>query len=166
MVKTSTILDLLEKGYIPFEGNVPSRFYTGKRCKCKKKAEWFLRPKQKMSEPSRGICLGCRKRCVVINPRAWPVVLEETESSRESTVQYVQVERVSVDELLRMKRVLRVEEAAWALNVSRQKVHRWVDEGILEQVAGNPLRVTTASVERVLQPYINGDSCHALNRVS
>lgn len=62
------------------------------------------------------------------------------------------VDRLSVDDLLRLKRVLRVDEAAWALNVSRQKVHDWIEEGVLDAVPGAPVRVTCSSVERILLP--------------
>lgn len=152
MGKIKDILELLEKGYVPYSCEPPDRFYQKRGCRRKDKAEWFMRPRPKPGEAVRCACLGCRKRCVVVNPRSWSIVLDEAGPSRPGMVIYSQVERITVDELLRIKRVLRVEEAAWALSVSRQKIYHWLDEGLLEQVPGSPLRVTSASVDRILQP--------------
>lgn len=152
MAKTQDILDLLDKGFVPYPCMIPGSFYSNRRCLRKEKAEWFMRPGLEPAEATRAVCLGCKRRCAVVNPRGWPELREKPNPARPGVVAFSLVERISVDELLRMKRVLRVDEAAWVLNVSRQTVHRWVEEGVLEQVPGAPVRVTCHSVERILLP--------------
>lgn len=152
MGKTQDIVDLLDKGFIPVSLDIPDGFCKRRRCGRKEKAEWFLRPRPKSSGQAKGICLGCKRRCAVVNPPDWPEIHADGKAPRPGLVAFSLVERISVDDLLRLKRVLRVDEAAWALSVSRQTVHRWVEEGRLEQVAGSPLRVTSHSVERFLLP--------------
>lgn len=152
MGKTQEILDLLSQGFVPYPHTVPSGFYEKRRCRSRDRATWFMRPRPKEGGTVRAICLGCKKRCSAVNPRIWPVLLEADAPSRNGVMLYTRLERVSVDDLLRMKRVLRVEEAAWALNVSRQKVRHWLEEGVLEKVPGSPVRITVMSIERILRP--------------
>ena len=152
MARTQDILDLLDKGFVPYSCKVPLSYYQKKRCGKKDKAEWFTRPRQKTGEPVRYICLGCKRRCAAVNPSGWTELLDMRGEARLAVVAYTQVERISVDDMLRLKRVLRVEEAAWALNVGARKIRDWIDEGLLEPVPGRPVRVTCRSVSRVLQP--------------
>lgn len=157
MGKTQDIVNLLDKEYIPFSGKIPGGFYEKRKCRNPEKAEWFFRPRREGQGMSKGVCLGCKRRCSVVDPEGWPELAERRKPSRPGAVAFTVVERISVDELLRLKRVLRVDEAAWVLNVSRQKVLHWTEEGLLEQVPGSPVRVTCRSVERILLPAQSGD---------
>lgn len=152
MSKTLDIIALLDKGFVPYSFTVPQSFYKGQQCLTPKKADWFIRPWENGTHQLKCICLGCRRRCVAVDPEDWPSIHIAKKPSRPGVVAFAVVEKLSVDELLRLKRVLRVDEAAWILNISRQKVHDWVEEGLLDPVPGTPVRVTASSVQRNLSP--------------
>ena len=152
MSKTLDIITLLDKGFVPYSSGVPVKFYKKQQCSDPRKAEWFTRPWENDSHHLRLICLGCRRRCVVVDPEGWPSVYVDKMLSRPGAVAFATVERLNVKELLNMKPVLRVDEAAWILNISRQKVHDWVEEGLLDTVPGTPVRVTSVSVQKNLVP--------------
>ncbi len=151
MSKISDIIALLDKGFIHHPHAAPDAFYKQRRCPKPQKADWFARPLSEKHKNARFVCLGCSRRCSAIDPEGWKTLMPHR-PSRPGAVAFAVVERLTVDEMLRIKRVLRVNEAAWALNVSRPKVHEWIDEGLLELVPGSPIRVTSASVQRILAP--------------
>lgn len=152
MSKTKEILQLLELGYRLYGGTVPEDFYRQARCPDPEKAEWFTRPWSDTHKHSRYICLGCGKRCATVNPKGWQLLLP-LRQARPGAVVLAVAEELTVDDLLRCRKVLRVDEAAWALSVSRQKVHEMIACGDLDTVRGTPARVTSASVKRNLEPY-------------
>lgn len=153
MSKTKEIIELLEKGYAHYGGYVDEAVYTERKCHNPKKADWFCRPWSEEHKTSRYICLGCYKRCSLIDPKGFQLLLPVSRQ-KATQVGIFTAYKLSVDELLRSKRVLRVDEAAWALSVSKMTVYKWVDEGRLEAVPGPPLRVTSASVARNLEPAV------------
>jgi hypothetical protein len=152
MGKTQDMIALLEGGFRPYTGRVPRSFYLERKCYRPSRAEWYCRPGNVECPHMHCVCLGCRRKCAAFNPKDWPILAKFDKSAREETVFFALVEQVSVETMLRLKRVLRVEEAAWALNVGPAKVRRWAEEGVLETVPGHPVRVTTASVRRNLEP--------------
>jgi excisionase family DNA binding protein len=151
MSKTQDLIILLENNFLPYPGHVPRNFYLGRQCRRPSRAEWYCREGRGGAFKMHFLCLGCRRKCVEVDPD-WPIFAKLRTPPHRETVFFALVDKMSVDELLRLKRVLRVEEAAWALNVSHQKVRNWVEEGVLEHVPGNPIRVTSDSVRRNLEP--------------
>lgn len=59
--------------------------------------------------------------------------------------------------LLQAKLLLRAEEAASVLGVSRMEVHRMVGRGELEGTEKRPLRITSASVRRYMRDRLGLD---------
>lgn len=149
MSKTKEILELTDMGFYYYKGKVPESFYVEQGCFIPKKAEWFVRPWSKKHKNTLFICLGCPKRCRATDPEGWQLMLP-VKKNFPGEIALAVVESISADELLRIKKVLRVNEAAWALNISRQQVHEWIQQGILDQVPGAPIRVTVESVQRNL----------------
>lgn len=152
-VKTQEIIHLLDKGYRPYKAQVPPAYYKEQRCFEPAKAEWFARPVSRRNKVATFICLGCSKRCCTANPEGWQLLLEINPDTPGAVV-IIPAQRVSVEELLRIKKVLSLKEAAFVLNVSRPTVQAMIDEGRLEVVPGSPIRVTVESVERNLLPAI------------
>ena len=144
------IVALLEKGFVPYTGRVPEQFYSDRGCLAPKKAEWFIRPWSESHRHSRYICLGCRKRCTVVDPAGWQLLLPIA-PSRPGTVIFAPAMPLTADDMLRIKRVLRTDEAAWVLNISRNLVYDMIQDGRLEALACEPVRVTTESVRRQLE---------------
>lgn len=151
MSTVKDIMALLGKGFIPYRGKVPEEFYKELGCREPKKAEWFARPWSERHKNSCYICLGCKKKCRAVDPKGFQLLLPISRR-RPSMTLFMPGEALSVDELLTRKKVLRVDEAAWALNLSTRRVYEMVQEGLLAQVPGQPVRVTSVSVRACLQP--------------
>lgn len=145
-----TVVTLLDKGYMPYPCQVPRDVYEAQRCTAPARAVWFVRPASEAHKMTRFHCLGCRKRCVLVDPQGFQAVLPMR--TRPAPVALVEAQQLTALELVRLGRPLRVAEAAWVLNVSDSQMYEWIDEGMLERVPGTPLRVTPESVQRLLQP--------------
>ncbi len=150
-IKTEELIKLLDAGYRQYKGQVPPSFYMERRCFDPKKAEWFGRAISHKNKTASFICLGCSKRCCAVDPEGWQLLLEVSPDT-PGAVMVAVAERLSVDELLRIKKALQIKEAAFALNVSRNTVQKMIDEGLLDTVPGTPIRVTVESVKRNLAP--------------
>lgn len=145
------IVDLLDRGFVPYGGTVPETVYQERHCRTPKRAEWFVRPWSETHRHSRYMCLGCRRRCTVVDPAGWQLLLPVT-PTRPSTVVFAPATPLTADELLRIKKVLRADEAAWVLNISRNVVYEMIQDGRLDALGDTPVRVTRESVLRRLEP--------------
>ena len=151
--KTREIIDLLDSGYALYSGEVPEDFYFERRCPSPKKAEWFVRPWSKEHAKSRYICLGCSRRCSVVDPEGWQLLLP-VNKRLPAMVAFAPARELSAEDLLRLKKVLRTDEAAFVLNISAKTVYDMVNDGRLDAVEGHPVRVTVESVIRCLEPVV------------
>ena len=152
MQKTLDRMQLLDNGFVPYSGTVAKESYDKLGCPAtqRKKAEWYVLPKTKNRMRTRYICLGCKKRCTEFESEHWPSFVLKNQD-RPGRVIFMEVDRITVDELLNIKKVLRIDEAAYALNIGKTKVFEMLQDGRLEQVKGTPARVTTESVRRLLE---------------
>ena len=149
--KTKDIVYLLDKGFRPYDGDVPPQFYAEKKCKSYKRAEWLTRPWSDDHQHTRFICLGCNRRCAAVDPAGWPLLLPIGQQTRPGVVAFIEASRLSADDLLKVKRVLRVDEVAFILNIGKTKVFELIQEGQLDVLQDSPTRVTSESVERHLK---------------
>lgn len=145
------VVVLLNKGYLPYPGgHVPPQVYEERKCNGVRQSAWFVRPASEAHKNTRYQCLGCRKRCVLVDPPGFQAMLPVRVKS--TPVLLMEARQLSARELVALGRPLRVLEAAWALNVSDSQMYAWIDEGLLERVPGTPLRVTADSVSKLMQP--------------
>ena len=114
------VLRVLERGYRPYRGHIEG--YVFESLGCRKVAE--MRRKQREEEESKNF------------QRMLPV------KRRFAQVAFAELPTVTVEELLKNKALLRVDEAAWCLSVSRREVYSLIDEGRLERHPAGPVRVT------------------------
>lgn len=138
------VVNLLDRGFRPYHDMVDGPVYERLHCERPKRAKWFMR-----ADDMACVCLGCRRRCSVASGQGFRPLLPLPRKPMK--VAFVDLPMVTVDRLLEVKRVLRTDEAAWALGVSERLVIDWANAGRLERVAdGRPLRVTTESVQAEL----------------
>lgn len=144
MSRVSDLLKVLSQGFLPYTGQVGGEVYENLGCPDKqRKPEWFVRE-------GLFLCLGCSRRCVPTGTTGFELLLPVSYNKRLKAA-FAYLPLASAHQLLTMKVLLRIDEAAWALNVSPQQVRNYVDEGRLEAHPDPPMRVTTKSVRRELE---------------
>jgi len=131
------LLVLLDQGYAPYTGNVDGRVYARHSCPRPEKAAWFTRA-------GRYICLGCARRCPQADAIGFQLSLPGVR--RGFQVAFAMLPSVTAQDLVRSKALLRVDEAAYVLNVSRSQVYQMIAEGKLDRHEDEPVRVTAESV--------------------
>ena len=125
--------DLYGKGFRPYVGEIMPDAYDCLHCPDRRKAYWIAR------WPILH-CFGCSRRCTPRTPEGFQLVLPER--GTRTNVQY----DISPEEMLRSKALLRVDEAAYCLNLSHRHVYTLAADGRLTKHKDKPFRVTAESV--------------------
>ena len=131
------LLRLLSHGWAPYHGRVEGRVYEGLGCTRSAKARWMVRE-------GRYICLGCGKRCSLVDPAGFELLLPIP--SQAKRLAFAVLPAVSAEELIAKKLLLTIPEVEFCLNISRRQVYDLMDEGRLSRHPDPPIRITTASV--------------------
>ncbi|MEG6550335.1 DNA-binding protein [Desulfocurvibacter africanus] len=135
------LLKILQAGYLPYRGQIQPTVYQNLDCPKPRRARWFVRQ-------DKHVCLGCARQCALVNPEGFELVLPISLKKRVKSC-FAYLPQVSAQQLLESKLLLRVDEAAFVLNISESEVRNYVDEGRLEAHPEPPLRVTVKSVRRL-----------------
>jgi hypothetical protein len=133
------MLRMLQQGWVPYRGAVDKAEYEGLGCKTPAKA-WWMHQKQKY------VCLGCSKRCSLVDPAGFELLLPVTLQAKCLAFAYLPA--VSAQELLKKKLFLSAPEVEFVLNVSKRQVYDLLDEGRLDRHSDLPLRITAESVRK------------------
>lgn len=124
--------DLYAKGFRPYSGDIEGSVYERLKCKDPKRAYWI-------SKWPILHCFGCGKRCTPRSAEGFQVALPEKESQKYGF-------SITPEQMLAAKPLLRADEAAFCLRVSRSQVYALASEGKLVRHQDLPFRVTSASV--------------------
>jgi hypothetical protein len=143
MAKVKELMELLRNGFRPYEGAVDGQVYESLRCPNPNKAAWFVRDRD-----ATYFCLGCARHCLKVAPVGFQVSMLVP---RHVTRYFTELPQVSAAELLRAKRFLRVDEAAFCLGVSERQVRHMIDNGVLVRHQDPPVRVTVESVQEEME---------------
>ncbi|MEG6550427.1 DNA-binding protein [Desulfocurvibacter africanus] len=136
------LLKILQAGYLPYRGHVQSEVYQGLDCPKPRRARWFV-------QVDKHVCLGCAKQCALVSPEGFELVLPVSMKKRVKSC-FAYLPQVNARQLLESKLLLRVDEAAFVLNISESEVRNYVDEGRLTAHPEPPLRVTVESVRKAM----------------
>lgn len=88
------------------------------------------------------LCLGCERACSLSRPHG----VQRSLSRHSAQGDY----DLSPQELVKKKTLLRVDEAAYCLNVSERKVYDWVSFGRLTALKDKPLRIRSEDVAAMM----------------
>ncbi len=136
------VLALLAKGFLPYAGHVEGDAYAALGCGPRRRPRWFYRDRK-------FVCLGCSKRCSVVDPIGFELVLPVTFQAKKLV--FAQLPAVSAKELVTKKALLTVPEVEFVLSIGRSRVWEMIQEGRLEKHPDSPpARVTAESVRREL----------------
>jgi hypothetical protein len=127
--------DLYGKGFRPYMGEILPRVYEQLNCPDQKKCYWVCRWPLLY-------CFGCSKRCAPKTTEGFQVMLPEGQD-----LQGYGDFSISPAEMLASKPLLRADEAAYCLCVSRRKVYTLAAEGRLVCHVDKPIRITSESVK-------------------
>ncbi|KHK02796.1 hypothetical protein [Desulfovibrio sp. TomC] len=135
------VLTLLGKGFLPYQGHVDGSVYEPLGCG-KRKPRWFWKERKY-------VCLGCAKRCSLVDPAGFELMLPVTYQTKK--LAFASLPAVSARELVTKKVLLTIPEVEFVLSVGRSKVWEMIQEGRLDKHPDSPpARVTAESVCREL----------------
>ena len=120
-------------GFRPYSGEIESDVYIRLGCKDSSRAYWLHR------WPILH-CLGCKKRCTPKRTEGFQVPMQFPAVASQSGYDLLP------EEMVQVKKFLRVDEAAYCLSVSERTVRKLVDEGVLIRHVRLPVRITAESV--------------------
>ncbi|QAZ66753.1 helix-turn-helix domain-containing protein [Solidesulfovibrio carbinolicus] len=137
------VLKLLDKGYLPYQGQIEGHVYEPLGCGPKRKPRWFWKERKY-------VCLGCVKRCCLVDPVGFELMLPVTYQTKK--LAFASLPAVSARELVTKKAWLTIAEVAFVLSIGRSKVWEMIQEGRLEKHPDSPpARVLTESVRKELE---------------
>jgi len=135
------LLALLARGYLPYTGHVEGSAYAALGC-TKRSPRWFFQDRK-------FVCVGCSKRCSLVDPVGFELVLPVTMRSKKLV--YAALPAVSAKELVTKKVLLTIPEVEFVLSVGRSRVWEMIQEGRLDKHPDSPpARITAESVRREL----------------
>lgn len=136
------VLTLLSKGYLPYQGNVEGHVYESLGCGPRRKPRWFWKDRKY-------VCLGCTKRCSLVDPVGFELMLPVTYQTKK--LAFASLPAVSAWDLVTKKALLTIPEVAFVLSIGKSKVWEMIQEGRLEKHPDSPpARVTADSVSKEL----------------
>jgi excisionase family DNA binding protein len=139
---------LYNAGWRPYTNNyatVASSLYEKLGCPYadtkNKKPFWFVRGDV-------FLCVTCDKSCTLTRPEGVILPLP-------LAVPPLQGEKFSLTpgEMVARRSLLRVDEAAYCLNISERAVYNWIYEGKLRRTEDVPVRVSAEDVARYMQNF-------------
>jgi len=139
---------LYNQGWRPYNtGKLPDSVYEKFGCPHNspkgKGPYWFVRGDV-------FLCVTCNKHCSLTRPEGTilplPLVFPPDKRKRREF-------SMTPGELVTRKKLLRIDEAAYCLNVSERLVYNWIYEGKLRQARGVPVRVSADDVAFFMQNF-------------
>jgi len=132
-----TMAQMMIEGFRPYAGEIEAEVYKQLGCKDSSRAYWLHR------WPILH-CLGCNKRCTPKGTGGFQVPLQLPAVSQGKY-------SLLPEEMVRAKKLLRVDEAAYCLNLSERSTRRLIAEGVLVRHQRRPVRVTSESVREEME---------------
>ena len=137
------MLTVLREGFAPYEGVVEPEVFERLECADAGRACW-------MTKAGRYLCLGCERACAVTDGAGFQPLLPARKPAKPGTLAYALLPGVSAEQVLKAKKLLRVDEAAWILGVSPRHIYDMERAGKLVKHLDQPFRVTSESVRAEL----------------
>lgn len=131
-----TLRKMLDEGFEQYNGVIDQRVYERLGCPSPVRAYWIC------NWPIFH-CLGCNKRCTPKKPEGFQILL--------TTIRPEKKYDLSPSEMVSRKHLLRVDEAAFCLNIKPRTVYKMAEEGKLNRHIELPFRVTAASVREQME---------------
>ena len=133
------IVSLVQAGWRQYNHEPTKKAYEKLRCpyggkKSGKRPFWFVRG-------DIFCCLSCSRGCALSRPEGFwlPLPIQYPENASAPFA-------LTPQEMVSRKALLRVDEAAYCLNISERTVYDWITEGKLRKAREQPIRVSAEDV--------------------
>ncbi|MDR2055644.1 MAG: helix-turn-helix domain-containing protein [Desulfovibrio sp.] len=134
-----SIIALVKGQWRPYDHEPQSVVYEKLKCphahvKNRRKPFWFVRG-------DIFTCVGCSRGCTLSRPEGFclPIPIRYPEKPDKPY-------HLTPAEMVERKALLRVDEAAYCLNISERTLYEWIAVGKLRKAKGLPLRVAAGDV--------------------
>ena len=141
-----SIIALVSAKWRPYNYEPQAEVYAKLKCpyansKGQKKPLWFVRGDV-------FTCISCPKGCTLSRPEGFllPLPIQYKEKP-DAPYQLTPAEMVS------RKALLRVDEAAYCLNISERQIYDWIAEGKLRKTKSQPVRVAAEDVAACMTDF-------------
>ena len=132
------IVFYVERGWHPFTGQVEAGVYHEIECPAPLFAKWLYEG-QRAEE---AVCIGCDRGCQVSCQQGF-----NPAPKRQQGIHRKNYFTLSQQEMVRKFSLLRVDQAAYCLNVSERKIYDLVAWGKLIATKDKPVRIAAESVK-------------------
>jgi len=138
--KIDQIIKLTQCGWRAYEGQATAVVYDNLQCDKgqRGRARWFARLEML-------VCIGCERNCTLSCPDGFQLPLFKYPAPPRPSF------RLSPDELLAKRKLLKIDEAAYVLNVSARQVRSMVHEGRLSVTRDAPQRIPVEEVRAMIR---------------
>lgn len=140
-----TVARMVQDGWRPYDVQPRPEVYERIGCpnveaKPHKRPYWFVRG-------DIFCCISCERACSLVRPSGFPPALP---------INYPQTAEpftLSPQELVSRRHTLRVDEAAYCLNISERHVYSMVAEGKLTALREKPVRIRATDVAEAMEDF-------------
>lgn len=137
--KIDQVIKLTQCGWRAYEGQATAEVYDKLDCDKGRRgrSRWF-------AKGDLLICIGCERNCDLPCPNGFQLPLFKYPAPPRPAF------RLSPDELLANRKLLRIDEAAYILNISARQVRSMVYEGRLSATRDKPLRIPVEEIRAMV----------------
>lgn len=144
MSQIDVIMSFVERGWHPYAGKVDAEIYEALSCPAPIFGKWLYEG----TRAQEAVCVGCDRQCRTSCDNGF--------SPHPARMQYLyrgSYFTLSPSEMLKRFPLLRVNQAAYCLNISERKVYDLIAEGALPRTKSNPCRVSSADVAKLMAEF-------------
>lgn len=145
--RIQSIINLTKSGWRAYNEKVEGNVYERLGCsyaqsKGRNAPFWFYKE-------NIFLCVGCSRGCTLSSPEGFVIPLPIPYIYKDMEPR--EVFHLTPQELVEKKSLLRVDEAAYCLNISRRLVRDWIRFGKLRRANDYPLRVLAEDVKLLME---------------
>ena len=138
------IMMFVERGWHPYTGQVDVAVYQQLECPAPLFAKWFYEGQ----EAQEALCVGCERQCRV----------DCTEGFKPAPKRFQALYKgyyysLTPLEMVKRHTLLRVEQAAYCLNIAERTVRDMIENGELVATKRKPVRVRSEEVLRLMNDF-------------
>ena len=154
--KIRSIIELTNQGWRAYDAAPQSAIYARLNCQYAPEKDENGTKNRHSSEPfwfvraDSFLCVGCNRNCTLFRPEGFiqPLPINYEQKPGEPF-------KLTPAEMVQRKSLLRVDEAAYCLNISERAVYDWIAEGKLRRTEDAPVRIPSEDVAHRMNLFLD-----------